>query len=167
MLFPGATQNGVQPMEVQTQLPKHYTLQHGAGGQSKIPVSGAGKHFHEVNKNTSFSAPSRTNTLPPIAGNSDEKGGTNSRGHSNPEKNKKYAQNPRYIKRVRCILYTYCDTVHKLCRVAPPLQPKHREGSTGVRIKLAEKDQRILESQEYIQVRKLGGCGGVGAERTV
>ena len=43
----------------------------------------------------------------------------------------------------------------KPCRVAPPLQPKHREGSTGVRIKLAEKDQRILESQEYIQVRKL------------
>lgn len=164
MLFPGATQNGVQPMEVQTQLPKHHTLQHGAGGQSKIPVFGAGKRFHEVNKNTSFSAPSRTNTLPPIVGNSDEKGGTNSRGHSNPEKNKKYAQNPRYnIQRVRCIVILCI----KLCRVAPPLQPKHREGSTGVRIKLAEKDQRILESQEYIQVRKLGGCGGVGAERTV
>jgi hypothetical protein len=60
----------------------------------------------------------------------------------------------------------------KLFRVAPPLQPKHREGSTGVRIKLAEKDQRILESQEYIQVRKLrglkvggGGGGGGGKEK--
>ena len=51
-------------------------------------------------------------------------------------------------------MYAYYDSVN-ICRVAPPLQPKHREGSTGVRIKLAEKDQRILESQEYIQVRKL------------
>ena len=39
--------------------------------------------------------------------------------------------------------------------MAPPLQPKDREGTTGVRLKLAEKDQRILESQEYIQVHQL------------
>ena len=95
MLFHGATQNGVQPMEIQSQSPKHHHMFQQGAGPSKIPVFGAGKHFDEVNKKISFSAPSRTNTLPPIVGNSDEKGGTNSRGHSNPEKNKKYAQNPR------------------------------------------------------------------------
>ena len=100
MLFPGATHNGVQPMEIhsdQNQAPNN-VFQHGAGVTSKIPVFGKGKHFDEVNKKTSFSAPSRTNTLPPIMGNSqisDGQSGTNSRGHSNPEKNKKYAQNPR------------------------------------------------------------------------
>ena len=94
MLFPGATHNGVQPMEIQSQSPKH-SFQHGAGVPSKIPVFGAGKRLDEVNKKTSFSAPLRTNTLPPIVGNSDGNSGTNSRGHSNPEKNKKYAQNPR------------------------------------------------------------------------
>ena len=84
-------------MEIQNQSPKH-AFQHGAGPgvPSKIPVFGAGKHFDQINKKTSFSAPSRTSTLPPIVGNSNGNSGTNSRGHSNPEKNKKYAQNPRY-----------------------------------------------------------------------
>lgn len=98
MSFPArAAQNGVQPMEMQNQSPKHL-LQHGAGAPSKIPVFSAGKHFDEATKKTSFSAPTRTSALPQIVSNSlvsDGKGGSNSRGHSNPEKNKKYAQNPR------------------------------------------------------------------------
>ena len=87
-------------MEIHSDLnqPPKNVFQHGAGGSSKISVFGAGKHFDEFNKKTSFSAPSRTSALPPIMGNSqisDGQSGTNSRGHSNPEKNKKYAQNPR------------------------------------------------------------------------
>ena len=83
-------------------MPKH-TLQQGTGVVSKIPVFGVGggKPYDgdAALKKTSFSAPSRTsNSLPPIVGGGQVGGGqtgTNSRGHSNPEKNKKYAQNPR------------------------------------------------------------------------
>ncbi len=34
-----------------------------------------------------------------------------------------------------------------------PLKHKQREGSAGMKIRIAERDQKILESQEYIQVR--------------
>ena len=39
-------------------------------------------------------------------------------------------------------------------RNPPPVMTKQVDNATGVKLKLAEKDQRILESQEYIQVLK-------------
>ena len=36
-----------------------------------------------------------------------------------------------------------------------PLKHKQREGSAGMKIRIAERDQKILESQEYIQVSSL------------
>ena len=77
-------------------MPKH-SFQHGANTGSKIPVFNEKKQFIDGLKKTSFSAPSRTsNTLPPIVGGNGGGGLTGGqRGHSNPEKNKKYSKNPR------------------------------------------------------------------------
>ena len=103
MFYPGGVHNGVQPSEMhsdQGHVPKH-SLQHGAGVPSKIPMFSGAKHSDGGGalKKTSFSAPTRiSNSLPPIVGGSQVgagQTGSNSRGHSNPEKNKKYAQNHR------------------------------------------------------------------------
>ena len=103
MFYPGGVHNGVQPPEMhsnQIQVPKH-SLPHGAGAVSKIPVFGGAKKIDgdSALKKMSFSAPTRIgNSLPPIVGGSQVGGGqtgSSSRGHSNPETNKKYAQNHR------------------------------------------------------------------------
>lgn len=99
MMFPASIPNGLQAQhEMHSQVAKH-SFQHGTGAASKIPVFSDRKHFDDGQKKTSFSAPSRTsNTLPPIVGGNQVgsgQTGSNSRGHSNPEKNKKYSKNPR------------------------------------------------------------------------
>ena len=93
MMYPGTTYNGSQPQDGQV---LKRSFQNGEGMSSKIPVFGGVKHFDDVHKKSSFSAPSRiSNSLPPIVGARGDKGGgqNNSRGQ---EKGKKYAQNPRY-----------------------------------------------------------------------
>ena len=42
--------------------------------------------------------------------------------------------------------------INPMAAVLPHGHTKQREGSAGLTIRIAEKDQRILESQEYIQV---------------
>ena len=46
--------------------------------------------------------------------------------------------------------------------VLPHGHTKQRADSTGQKIRLAEKDQRILESHEYIQVRQNSGLSHLG-----